>query len=109
MKFPTTLYKYVGEDLVLQNMLYQRLAEFCAGKGTSATKETWPPESEKWKYELDDEEIFAISVADYLQPPHIQTVLKKAVHPRSSGGIPEIIWRGTMESFEKEFQEVTKK
>lgn len=112
MKYPTILYKYLGPDQSLTNMLFKRLAEFCAGKDGKPTKKTWPDESDKWKYDLGDEDIFAISVENHLQPPHIKKIMSEVSELDGelvvSEGVPGIIWRGSVQSFEKEFKKIGK-
>lgn len=112
MKHPTVLYKFVGSDPTLHNMLFKRLAEFCAGKNSKPTKETWPAESDKWKYDLGDEDVFAISIENHLQPPHIKKIMSEVSELDGelvvSEGVPGIIWRGSRQSFEKEFKRIGK-
>ncbi len=106
------LHKYVGPDKVLTNMFFVRLAEFCSGKNSKPTKEKWPSDSEAWKYDLGDENIFMISIAENrLQPPHIQKIMAEVTETAddvevSDDGLGGVIWNGNAEAFNKDFKKV---
>lgn len=112
MKYPTVLWKYVGTDQSLTNMLFKRLAEFCAGKDGKPTKKTWPDKSDEWKYDLGEENVFAISIENHLQPPPVKKIMSEVSELDGelvvSEGIPGIIWRGSLGTFEKEFKKIGK-
>jgi hypothetical protein len=113
MKNPV-LYKYIGPHAELSNMFFNRLAEFCSNSKSRPTKEKWPSESEAWKYDLGEENIFMISIMEnYLQPPHIQKIMSKVTETAddvevSEEGIAGLIWNGSQQDFEKDFKKVGK-
>ena len=69
-KFPTKIYKYVGNDQPeFKNMLFQRIAEFDAGKDGKITKEKWPAKEDEWKFDFSSDTVFLMNIRNDLQPP----------------------------------------
>lgn len=114
MKYPHVLYKYQGSDQSISNMLFVRQAEFCAGKDGKPTKEKWPSDSEKWKFDLGDRDVFLVSVENHFQPPHIQKNMCEVKDLENNdveitSGIPAVSWCGSKEDFERDFKKVGSK
>lgn len=114
MKTTQAFYKYVGSDKQYFNMFFSRLAQFCDKK----KKDEWPG-ADAWKYDMEGDEIFMVSIENHLQPPPIQAILSKV----NMGGLDDdvevtgdldkdvggVLWMGSLEQFKKDFKKVGEK
>lgn len=110
-KFPNKIYKYVGPQKELNNLWFQRIAEFEPDKDGKPSKNKWPNASDEWKFGFGQETVFLTTIErNDLQPPPLQKLFCSIIETPETvevgnQGVGGFIYSASLEEFKRDFQE----